>query len=312
MNKLIIEPNPHIRSSNTTSQIMVGVIIAAIPSIIASTVFFGLKSLILIATCVSACIFFEFAFRLIFKKPHTIANFSAVITGILLAFCLPVTFPLYMAVIGSFVSIVIVKEMFGGIGQNFANPAIVGRIVLMLSFPSYMSNYVEPFFYNHADSSVDVVSSATPLAVEAGEILPSYLDLFLGNHGGTLGETSALALLLGFAYLLCMKIIRWITPVVFVGTVAVGTLVFGGDPLFAVLTGGVLLGAIFMATDYTTNPMTPHGKAIFAFGCGLITVIIRQFGGMPEGVAFSILTMNVLTPLIDRVTKTKPFGADSS
>ena len=311
MQKLIIEPTPHIRSDNSTSQIMFHVIIATVPAILASIAIFGARAAIMIFVCVCSCVFFEFFFRLIFKKSRTIGDYSAVVTGIILAFNLPVTLPLYMAVIGCFAAIVVVKEMFGGLGQNFVNPAIVGRIVLMLSFPSHMSSYVKAFYYLECD--IEATTAATPLAVESPELMPSMLELFLGTHGGSLGETSALALLIGFVYLLAMRIIRPVTPLVFIGTVAIGTLIAtGGDfeaVLFTILTGGLLLGAIFMATDYTTNPMTLRGKFVFAFGCGLISFIIRQFGGMPEGVAFSILTMNMLTPFIDKITRPKPFGA---
>jgi len=281
---------------------MLGVIIATVPAMIASIIIFGARAALLIITCVTACVFFEFMFRHIFKKPHTINNLSAVVTGILLAFNLPSTLPLYMAVIGCFAAIVVVKEMFGGIGQNFANPAIVGRIVLMLSFTTHMSDYS---YYN---KKIDAISTATPLAITNPEDLPSTLDLFLGNHGGSLGETSAIALLIGFVILLALKIIRPVTPLIFIGTVAIGTLITGGDPIFSVLTGGLLLGAIFMATDYATNPMTVRGKLIFGFGCGLITLVVRELGAMPEGVAFSILTMNILTPLIDKITRPRPFG----
>jgi electron transport complex protein RnfD len=299
-NKLIIEPTPHIRSKNSTSQIMLGVILSTLPAMIASVMIFGARAAVLIVCCVCACVFFEFMFRLLFKKnTRTIGDFSAAVTGILLAFNLPSTMPIYMAIIGCFVAIVVVKEMFGGIGHNFANPAIVGRIVLVLSFPAYWS----PNAY-----ITDTITGATPLSVKEGEALHSTMDLFLGVHGGSLGETSALALLIGFAFLLALKIIRPITPLVFIGTVAAGTAIAGGDPVFAILSGGLLLGAIFMATDYATNPMTPLGKIIFGFGCGLITLVIRLFGGMPEGVAFSILFMNLLTPIIDKFTRPKPFG----
>jgi electron transport complex protein RnfD len=304
MNKLIIEPTPHIRSKNSTSQIMLGVIIAAAPAMIASTLIFGLRSLILIITCVCACVFFEFMFRHLFKKSHTITDLSAVVTGILLAFNLPVTLPLYMAVIGCFAAIVVTKEMFGGLGQNFANPAIVGRIVLMLSFPAFMGDY------SYFCTKTDAITTATPLAMPEGVYTPT-LDLLLGTHGGSLGETSALALIIGYIILLFLKIIRPITPLVFVGTVALGTLIASGDPmqsLTAILSGGLLLGAIFMATDYSTNPMTPLGKLIFGFGCGLITVVVRELGAMPEGVAFAILTMNMLVPFIDKITRPKPLG----
>ncbi|MCL1788976.1 MAG: RnfABCDGE type electron transport complex subunit D [Oscillospiraceae bacterium] len=309
MDKLIIEPNPHIRSNNTTTQIMLNVIIATVPAMIVSIIIFGARAAMMISVCIGSCVLFEYLFRKIFKKSRTVGDLSAVVTGILLAFNLPVALPFYMAVIGCFVAIVIVKEMFGGVGQNFANPAIVGRIVLMLSFPAQMSNYAAPFYYKN---NYDVVTGATPLAAESPEQMPNMFDLFFGAHGGSLGETCSFALLLGFIYLLIMRIILPVTPLIFVGTVAVFTMFFSGGDFdavcFSLLTGGLLLGAIFMATDYTTNPMTMRGKMIFAFGCGLISVIIRQFAGMPEGVAFSILTMNILTPFIDKVTRPKPFG----
>ena len=308
--KLIIQPNPHIRSNNSTAKIMLNVIIASLPAMIASVLIFGTRAALLIVTCVCACVFFEYLFRVVvFKRTQSIHDLSAVVTGILLAFNLPVTLPWYMAVIGSFVAIVVVKEMFGGLGQNFANPAVVGRIVLVLSFSAYMSDYVNPVF-NPFREGYSAVTSATPLVTSAEE-MPSMLELFLGFHGGALGETSSAALLLGFIYLLIMRIIRPVTPVIFTGTVAIGTFIITGSlnaAITAILTGGLLLGAVFMATDYVTNPMTLKGKMVFAFGCGLITLVIRQFGAMPEGVAFSILTMNLLTPAIDKLTHPKAFG----
>ncbi|MCL1903946.1 MAG: RnfABCDGE type electron transport complex subunit D [Oscillospiraceae bacterium] len=313
MNKLIIEPNPHIRSDNSTKQIMLTVIIALVPAMLASVIIFGARAALLISICVGSCVLFEYLFRKMFKKSRTIGDFSAIVTGILLAFNLPVTLPLYMAVIGSFVAIVIVKEMFGGLGQNFANPAIVGRIVLMLSFPAQMSNYAVPFYYK---DGFDAVTTATPLSAESPDQIPPMLDLFFGKHGGSLGETCSFALILGFIILLVMRIIRPATPLILVGTVALGTFVFSGfntdETLFAIITGGLLLGAIFMATDYTTNPMTLKGKIIFAFGCGLIALVIRQLAGMPEGVAFAILTMNIFTPVIDKITRPKPLGMKDS
>jgi electron transport complex protein RnfD len=302
INKLIVEPTPHFRSDNSTVKIMFSVIVALLPVAVASVVIFGARAAFLIVTCVCSCVFFEFGYCALFKKKHTVKDLTAVITGILLAFNLPVGMPFHMAVIGAFFSIVVAKMLFGGLGQNFANPAIVGRIVLMLSFPKYMGDYTARIL------DADVITTATPLSLEEGEKLPSALELFCGTHSGSIGETCALAILTGFAILLFLRIVRPITPLVFIGTVAFGTWLAGGNPLYAILSGGLLLGAIFMATDYATNPMTPLGKIIFGFGCGLITVIIRQFGGMPEGVAFSILTMNVLTPLIDKATRPVPFG----
>ncbi|MCL2633245.1 MAG: RnfABCDGE type electron transport complex subunit D [Oscillospiraceae bacterium] len=304
-NKFIVEPAPHIRSGNTTSMIMLHVIIALTPALIASVIIFGARALLLTITCVTTCVICEYFFRVIAKREQTVTDLSAVVTGMILAFNLPVTLPLYMAALGSVVAIVLVKQAFGGIGQNFANPAAVGRIVLMLSFPSHMSSYAVPFYYQ---SGIDIKTSATPLGLEAGDVIPSVKELFFGIHGGSLGETCAFALLLGFAYLLVMKIVRPIIPIVFVGTVAIGTAISGGDAVFSMLSGGLLLGAIFMATDYTTNPMTLAGKVVFAVGCGVITLVIRLLGSMPEGVVFSILVMNILTPYIDKMTRPRPLG----
>ncbi len=304
MAKLIIEPSPHIKSPVTTQKIMLCVIIALLPALGVSMWVFGLRALLMTVVCCTCCVFFEWASRKIMKRDNTISDLSAVVTGMLLAFNLPVTLPFYMAVIGCFVSIVIVKQFFGGIGQNFANPAIAGRIVLMLSFTSYMTTWVEPFYYNNTT----LVTSSTPLA--GGEA--SLLDLFIGTTGGCLGETSALALLIGGIFLVVMKIISPATPLCFIGTVFLLSIFQTGSlegALAAILSGGVMLGAIFMATDYSTTPMTTKGKIIFGIGCGLITVLIRAFGTMPEGVSYSILLMNILTPLIDRFTVPKAFGA---
>ena len=239
------------------------------------------------------------------KRSNTISDLSAVVTGMLLAFNLPVTIPLWIAVIGSFAAIVVVKQMFGGIGQNFANPAITGRIVLFISFASYMTDWVQPFYY--LDQGVDAVTTATPLANLTGA---NTLDLFLGNVPGCLGETSALALLIGGLYLVVRKVISPVIPVTYLGTVFLLSFAFGADPVKEIFAGGVMLGAIFMATDYSTSPITRKGKFIFAFGCGLITILVRMFGNYPEGTSFAILLMNVLTPLIDRFTASKPFGLE--
>jgi electron transport complex protein RnfD len=283
---------------------MLHVIIALIPAFAASVIIFGIRAAVVTVTCVASCVFFEYFFRKITKKEQTVSDLSAAVTGILLAFNLPVTLPLYMVIIGAFVAIVVVKQMFGGIGQNFANPAIVARIVLMMSFTPQMSSWVKPFYYKM--SVPDAVTTASPLGAE---VPPGYADLFLGINAGSLGETCALALLIGFVYLLAARVIRPVTPVAFVGVFAAATFFAGGDVLTGILSGGLLLGAIFMATDYATTPLTPLGKIIFGAGCGVITFAIRQFGTMPEGVAFSILIMNILTPYIDKLTRPTPFGA---
>lgn len=305
MANLTVEANPHIRSANTTQSVMRDVVIALLPTLIASAVIFGYKALILSLVCVVSCVIFEYISRKLMKKSNTVSDLSAVVTGLLLAFNLPSTLPWYMAVIGSFVAIVIVKQLFGGLGQNFANPAIVGRIVLMFSFTSAMTKWVSPVRF-----VADATATATPLElIDAGQTL-SLKDLFLGLHSGCLGETCALTLILGGIYLVVRKVISPATPLAFIGSLAVCSFFAGNDPLVQILTGGVLIGAIFMATDYATTPMTFTGKIIFGVGCGLITFIIRQFSlSYTEGVSFSILLMNIVTPYIDMLTRPKPLGA---
>lgn len=303
MEKLIVSPSPHMRSGMTTQKIMLNVIIALCPAVIASGIIFGLRAIFLILVCVATSLVWETLFNIITKKPNTISDLSAVVTGILLAFNLPPSLPFWMAAIGTFVAIVIVKCLFGGLGQNFANPAIVGRIVLMLSFTGAMTNWTLPL----ALQTTDAVTGATPLVTQNAK----YLDLFLGMTGGCLGETCALALIIGGIYLIIRRIISPITPLFFLLTVEVFSVVAGADPLYQILSGGVLLGAIFMATDYVTTPITFWGKVIFGIGCGIITCVIRFYASMAEGVSFSILIMNILTPYIDMITKAKPVGAVS-
>lgn len=302
MNKLFIEPSPHIRSSITTQKVMLNVLIALLPSVIAGTIIFGLRALLLVVICAAASVLSEYIFNKIVKKEQTISDLSAVVTGVILGLNLPPALPIYMAIIGSVVAIVIVKCFFGGLGQNFANPAITARIVLLLSFTSYMTSWAEPFSYQN---SADAVSTATPLVSES---LPSYLDMFLGIRGGCIGETCIAAILLGGIYLISLGIINPVTPVAFIGTVALISFISGGDPVMEIMSGGLFFGAFFMATDYVTTPITTLGKLIFAVGCGIITVVIRDFGSLPEGVSYSILIMNIITPLIDRYIKPKPFG----
>ncbi len=297
--KLIVSPSPHIRSEMTTAKIMGHVLIALCPALIASVIIFGIRALILTLVCVATAVIWERLCNIIMKRPNSVGDLSAAVTGMILAFNLPVTLPYWMAAIGTFVAIVVVKQIFGGLGHNFANPAIVGRIVLMLSFPAAMSNWVIPF-YNKAD----VVTSATPLVT--GEA--SYRELFMGTVGGCLGEVSAFALLLGGLYLFAMDIISPAAPLAFMGTVAAFSYAVGQDGLYQVLAGGVILGAVFMATDYVTTPVTTKGKIIFGIGCGIITCVIRFWGSFPEGVSFSILLMNIVTPYIDMFTKKKAVG----
>ena len=293
---LLISPSPHVRSKNTTTSIMLDVIIALAPVLVAAGAIFGLRVFAVVALCVAVCVLSEWLFELVCKREVTIGDFSAIVTGVILGCNLPVNIPLWQAAIGSVVAIVVVKQLFGGIGCNFANPAITARIVMTLSFASAMSDF---------SSNVDAVSSATPLS---GGAMPSYLDLFLGRHGGSLGETCALAILIGGAYLLVRRVITWHTPVAFIGTVFLFSLALGEDAVAAILTGGVMFAAFFMVTDYSTTPHTKWGKVIFGFGCGIITVLIRVFGSYPEGVSFAILFMNILTPYISIWTRKKVFG----
>ena len=304
MNKnMVVSVNPHIYAAQTTQTIMRDVLIALFPAVIASIVFFGIQALLVEAVCVAAAVLSEWAFEKIAHRDVTVTDCSAAVTGLLLALNLPVEIPLWQAVFGSFVAIVVVKQFFGGIGQNFANPAITARVIMLVAFSGAMTTWKIPAF-------TDATSSATPLAVIGGAEgeLPSLLQMFLGARGGSMGETSCLALLIGFAYLLYRGVISWHTPAAFIGTVLVCTALLGVEPLYQVMAGGLFIGAIFMATDYTTSPPTPAGKLIFGVGCGLLTVIIRVWGNYPEGVSFSILLMNILNPYISSWTRTKPFG----
>ena len=306
MDKLIVSTSPHIRSKRSTASIMGDVIIALIPAAVASVVFFGFYAAIMIAICVGCAIASEFVFNLICKKKQTVGDLSAIVTGLLLALNLSVNVSLWQCAVGSVFAIIVVKCLFGGIGHNFANPAITARVFLLVAFSSSVAGGA---FANYAE----ITSSATPLAVmQAGATnLPPLLHMFLGNIGGAIGETSALAILIGFVYLICRRVISWQTPAIFVGTVFVLSLVFKQDISYAayqVLGGGLLLGAVFMATDYSTTPINKRGKAVFALGCGIFTFIIRSFGDYPEGVSFAILFMNILSPYIERLTAKRPLG----
>ena len=294
----IVAASPHVTTKNSTAVIMRDVLIALLPAVIAGCVVFGLRALLVVAVTTAACVFFEWGFEKLCHTPSTISDLSAAVTGVLLAMNLPVSIPLWQAVFGALVAIVAVKGLFGGIGKNFANPAITARIVMFLAFSKTMTAWVFP----------DEVSSATPLAMMASGESVDYLTLLLGNHGGCLGETSALALLIGFAYLLIRGVISWHTPVCFVGTVFVMSLILGQDAVGQILSGGLMLGAIFMATDYSTTPSTDWGRVLFGIGAGLLTVLIRFYGAYAEGVSFAILFMNILTPYLSKWTETKPFG----
>lgn len=317
MDKLILSVSPHLRTKTNTTTIMLDVVIALIPTLIAAFLIFGLRAIMLSAVCVSSCVLAEYVFGLICKKPCSVGDLSAVVTGLLLAFNLPVNLPVWQAVVGSVFAIVVVKQFFGGLGMNFANPAIAGRIFMFIAFSGTMSSYAMPTkeaMYKLSFADTDLVSTATPL-VATGDDVPSLLDLFLGKNNGVIGETCAIALILGLVYLVIRKVITIHIPAVFVATVFVLSVLVApegqsalGYALYQILSGGLLLGAIFMATDYVTSPYTKWGKVIFAFGCGLITFVIRQWGSYPEGVSFSILFMNILTPYINNWTATKPFG----
>lgn len=303
------------------------VAIALVPAVIASGVLFGLRAIVIILVSVLSCMVFEYLSRRIMKRNNTLADWTAVITGVLLAFNLPPTIPYYMVVIGAFFAIVVVKQMFGGLGNNFVNPALTARIILSIAFPKAMTNWAYqsgPFDFlksltgadlvSSATKAADAVSSATPLAIlkaqgSAGApALPSYLSLFLGDKTGTIGEVCILALLIGAIYLVARKVITLWIPLTYIGTVLLLTGLAGKDPLYELLAGGLFLGAFFMATDYVTSPVTRKGRIIFGIGCGVITALIRLFGNMAEGVSYSILLMNILVPHIDRFTVPKPFG----
>lgn len=305
MSQFVVSPSPHIRSGNTTQKIMLDVIIALCPALIAANIIFGWRASLITAVCVGSCVLLEYFCRVLMKRDQTVSDLSAVVTGMLLAFNLPVSIPLWVAVFGCFIAIAVTKQLFGGIGQNFANPAIAARVILLASFSGYMTAWTLPFDYN----GVDALATATPLAMMAnGEELPSMLQMFLGMKGGCIGEVSGLALLIGGAYLVARRVIKPVTPLVFMGTVFVLTFLLGENPVYHLLSGGLILGAVFMATDYSTTPVTTPGKIIFGVGCGLLTVLIRLYGGYPEGVSFAILLMNILTPQIDKLTRKKPLG----
>ena len=298
---LTLSVSPHIHSGRSTSRIMLDVIIALLPAAVAGCIIFGLRSLLVIAVTVASAVAFEALFNLIVKKKQTIGDFSAIVTGLLLALNLPANVPLWQCVIGALFAIVVVKCLFGGLGCNPVNPAITARVFMLVAFGS-MAKAAFP-------KGVDVVAGATPLASAEAT---SLTDLLLGKHGGAIGETCAIALLIGFVYLLVRRVISWHLPVVFIGTVFVASFFMEGmnatAALAAVLSGGLLIGAIFMATDYVTSPSTAWGKVIFGVGAGLITFLIRYYGVYPEGVSFAILLMNILTPFIDSWTKHKVFG----
>ncbi len=309
-NELIVSQSPHIIAPLSVSRIMLYVIIALLPALISATAVFGARALVLTAVCVTASVLFEFVWNKLLKKKQTISDLSAVVTGLLIALNVPVTLPYYMAIIGCLFAIIIVKQFFGGLGHNFMNPALAARAFLLASWAGAMTTFVDPSEAVHIFGNADVITSATPLGIlkNGGGDLPSYGQLFLGNIGGSMGETSVLAILIGAAFLVYKKVIKLYTPVTFIAVLFILGYISGGDGLFHILSGSVMFGAFFMATDYTTTPTTSMGQIIFGAGCGIITFVIRKWGGYPEGVSYAILLMNVVTPLIDKYIKNKPFG----
>lgn len=323
---------PHVLGNIKTNNIMLDVVLALFPALLVSVLYFGLNSVLVITTAVASCVMFEYLCSKYWLKDNinSTKNMSAIVTALLLASCLPVNLPIFMVVIGSFVSIVIAKFSFGGIGKNIFNPALAGRIFLFLAFPTYMVSWSKPAFNDFFNN--DAYTSATNLELlkysgidNSGNLLgrsdltqniPSYLDMFLGKMAGSLGEISAIALLLGFLYLLHRKVLTWHIPLTYITTVFLimfGISNFSDEPLkynafIHIISGGLLLGAIFMATDYVTSPMTNRGKIVFGIGCGALTVIIRSFGVYYEGVSFAILIMNATVPFIDKYTSPKPYG----
>lgn len=308
--KLFVSSSPHLRSKKTTTGVMLDVVIALMPALVMAVVYFGFQALLLAFICVATCVLTEYICRKVMKRKNTITDLSAVVTGLLLALNLPVGINPFIAVFGCVVAIVVVKQMFGGIGYNFVNPALAARVVLMVSFPTAMTTWTNTRFMEadavSSATTVDAVTSATPLA--AGEGAYSYLDLFLGNIGGSMGEVCTLAILLGGLYLVIRRVISPIIPVVYLGTAAIMSLILGLDPLYQLMSGGIMLGAVFMATDYVTSPITKWGKVIFGVGLGVLTMLIRTYSNLPEGVSFAILLMNILVPHIETLTKPRAFG----
>ena len=317
-NRLTVSSSPHIRGRETISDTMLDVVLALMPAAFASVYFFGQRALAVILVSVVSCVGFEALYELIARKKVTIKDYSAVVTGMLMAYTLPVTIPYPMIIIGAFVAIVITKQLFGGLGQNFMNPALIGRAFLLAAFPVHMTTWALDRV--NVFGAADAITGATPLSTEYTGTMPSAFEAFFGQMkdggaiGGCLGETCAAALLLGGIYLLARRVINLRIPLAYIITVAVMSYIPGknpalqGHPLLAVLSGGVMLGAIFMATDYATSPTTRWGQLIYGVGCGAVTSVIRLFGGYPEGVTYAILLMNVLTPLLDRWTRPRVFG----
>ena len=319
-NRLNVTASPHIQDNSSTRKLMLNVIIALLPCVVASTIIFGARTLLVVGVTVAASVLFEYLYCHLMKKPNPVGDLSAVVTGMILALNMPVTMPLWIAIVGAFIAIVLMKQLFGGIGMNFANPALVARIVLFTGFASRMTAFVNPpkAARTLQIMGVDGASSATPLQVEGGVGKYPLMDLFMGVHGGVMGETCALAILIGLAWLLITRTITATIPVAYVGSYAVFSFLLNVGELGAadagmlvlheVLAGGLLFGAVFMATDYVTSPVTLKGKIVFGIGLGLITFGIRAFGNMAEGVSYAILLMNLFVPYINDLTRQVPLG----
>ena len=304
---LHISTGPHLRSRQDTPSLMRDVLIALCPAVAASLYFYGLKALWILLVSTACAVLSEYLWQRLMKKPIRLNDFSAAVTGLLIGLNMPATVPVWVPAIGSVFAIIIVKQLFGGIGHNFLNPALAARAVLLTSWPSYMTKALVPertLTFGLFESSVDAITSATPLVAPVADIR----NLLMGNIAGAIGETCKIAIMLGLIYLLIRGVIRWQIPVCMLGTVALMSGILGKDPLTAVLSGGVLFGAVFMATDYVTTPMLKVGQAIFGVGAGILVVLIRNYGNYPEGVTYAILIMNIVTPLLDRSLKRKVYG----
>ena len=305
MNKLIVSSSPHIHTGESTRRIMLDVLIALLPAAVAGAVIFGWRALLVLFATTASAVLSEYLFNLIIKKKQTVGDLSALVTGLILGLNLRADAPIWQCVIGSVFAVVVVKCLFGGLGCNFANPAATGRVFLLICFAKTLSGGAAP---------VDAVSSATPLElIKADSLadLPSLADMLLGSYGGAIGETCTAAILVGFLYLVIRRVIHFETPLIFVATVYLLSLIITNDPviaLYAILSGGLMFAAVFMITDYVTTPITRTGKMIFAFGCGLITFLIRFYGAYPEGVSFAIIFMNIISPYIEKWTAKKPLG----
>lgn len=299
--KLIVSSSPHIRHSDTTRGIMADVIIALCPAAIYGCILFGRHAVLLLVCTIASAVGAEYIWCRLLKKPVSVGDLSAVVTGLLLGMNLPPKLPVWMGIIGSIVAVIVVKQMFGGLGHNFANPAIAARIVLLVSFPAAMTEFTEPIL----KQGYDIVTSATPLV---SEISLGFKNMFFGMYPGCIGETCSFFLIIGGMYLVVRRVISPVIPLSFIGTVALLSLISGQNTSVQLFGGGLMLGAIFMATDYTTTPSTRTGKMIFGIGCGILTFVIRSFANLPEGVSYSILLMNIVVPHIDKLTSLKPFG----